>query len=172
MSAKKKAAPKKAAPKKVVWVPFKDAERSAPKNPDFNDAFIRRAIANGATVSEMTVNDAADKMEEYLLRGYLGIPKHPGPDLFSIKPRLRIGSIVRHKEENLVMIVLWRDNNEFERHNEPDPKARYSWGGPCLSDPLYGWDAMWASDKQLEDGEIEIIGHFDFFGLVNGNNNR
>jgi len=89
----------------------------------------------------------------------------------STKSRLRIGSIVRYKNGD-VMIVLWRDEAESERKNVPDPKARYSWVGIHVSDPNYGWDTMCVSDKMLEDGEVEIIGHFDFFGLVNGNQNR
>ena len=87
------------------------------------------------------------------------------------KRRLRIGSIVRYVPEDTVMIVLWRDSNEFERLNEPKPKARYTWCGINLSNPDYQ-EFLYVSDKMLEDGEVEIIGHFDFFSLVNGNQNR
>jgi len=83
---------------------------------------------------------------------------------------LRIGSIVRYKNEG-TMIVLWRDDNELERKNTPDPKARYTWQGICLSNPNYE-EFMFVSDKMIEGGEAEIIGHFDFFGLVQGNGNR
>jgi len=83
---------------------------------------------------------------------------------------IRIGSIVRYKDEG-TMIVLWRDDNEYERKNTPDPKARYVWMGICLSDPNYE-ECVFVSDKMIEDGEAKIIGHFDFFGLVQGNGNR
>ena len=86
------------------------------------------------------------------------------------KPRIRIGSIVRY-DTGCVALILWCDHNEHELLNEPDPKARYTWCGIHLSDPMYQ-EFMYVSEKMLDDGEVEIIGHFDFFGLVNGNDKR
>lgn len=95
------------------------------------------------------------------------------PKVVIRKPMPRIGSIVRYVDdpEGSIMIVLWRDDNDHERKNEPDPKARYTWQGVHLSSPCYD-EFMYVSDKMVEDGEAEIIGHFDFFSLVNGNDNR
>jgi hypothetical protein len=166
MSAKKKAAPKKAAPKKRAWTPIKDAKKNEPKKSDYNDAFIRRAIANGATVSEMTVDEAADRMEESWLRGAFGIPKYPGFDLgASHKPRLRIGSIVRLKEDTVALIVWALSRLDAGLDN----RVAYRWRCINLTDPTDS-NYLMLSDDMLSG--CEIIGHFDFFGLVNGNDKR